>query len=115
VRSLDRWIQRLEELYASSAGEPADKAKEAEREIMAAILDEIGYLGACRANSHYRGGTPPTPIQPTDPTGDALGYPYTHGEEAEFAGRRAVERLGFVGREAEELIATWVGGPALFG
>ena len=58
--SLDRWIQRLEELYASSAGEPADKAKEAEREIMAAILYEIGYLGACRANSHYRGGTPPT-------------------------------------------------------
>jgi hypothetical protein len=45
VGSLDRWIQRLEELYASSAGEPADKAKEAEREIMAAILYEIGYLG----------------------------------------------------------------------
>jgi hypothetical protein len=46
----------------------------------------------------------------TDPTGDALGYPYTHGEETEFAVRRAVERLGFVGREAEELITTWVAG-----
>jgi hypothetical protein len=110
VGSLDRRVEALERLYASSAGEPADKAKEAEREILAAILDEIGYLGACRANSHYRGGTPPTPIQPTDPTGDALGYPYTHGEETEFAVRRAVERLGFVGREAEELITTWVAG-----
>jgi hypothetical protein len=110
VGSLDRRVEALERLYASSAGEPADKAKEAEREILAAILDEIGYLGACRANSHYRGGTPPTPIQPTDPTGDALGYPYTHGEETEFAVRWAVERLGFVGREAEELITTWVAG-----
>jgi hypothetical protein len=111
VGSLDRRIKRLEELYASSIGDPHEKAaREARREIMAAILDEIGRLGACRANRHYRGGTPPTPIQPTDPTGDALGYPYTHGERTEFAVRRAVERLGFSAdsEATEELVLTWV-------
>ncbi len=113
--SLDRRIEKLEELYASEARGPseADRAAQAEaearREIMTAILDEIGRLGACRARNVYRGGTPPTPIQPTDPTGEALGYPYTHGELSEFAVQRALERLRPDSEEvSEEIITAWV-------
>lgn len=59
---------------------PKDEAAEIRREITIAILDEFGRLKACRANKHYRGGKPPTPIQPTDPVGERFGYPYTTGQ-----------------------------------
>ena len=106
---LDKRIETLEKLYADSLPkEPEDAARrrQARREIMFAILDEIQHLKGCRARG-YRGGVP---IQPTDPTGEALGYPYTHGQATEFAVKRAVARLGFSpdSKAAEELVITWV-------
>jgi hypothetical protein len=102
--SLDKRIEALEKLYADSADEERSEAEEAERELMFAILDEIAKLGACRSNRSYRGGIP---VQPTDPTGNALGYPYTFGQRDEFAARRVIERLGLSSDESEELITTW--------
>ncbi len=76
-------------------------------------MDEFGKLKACRATNVYRGGMPPTPIQPTDPAGEALGYPYTTGDLAKFAAKRVFEReraeapdvLGE--EEVEVLVAAW--------
>src|SRR5215213_4323468 len=87
----------------------ADEETQLRRTIFRAVLDEISSLGASRARNRYRGGTPPTPIQPTDPVGDSLGYPYTFGERTEFAIKRAVERLDFPEEESEEIMVHWVG------
>jgi hypothetical protein len=104
VASLNGRVSKLE----GRIPPPADKGEEARREIMHAVLDEIGRLSACRANGHYRGGTPPTPIQPTDPVGDALGYPYTQAEFVEFAIRRVVGRLDLSAEGAERIVTSWV-------
>src|SRR5215218_10073265 len=104
---VERRIRDLEGLLAPAS--PEDEEPELWRAVMRDILDEISSLGACRARNRYRGGTPPTPIQPTDPVGDSLGYPYTHGERTEFAIKRAVARLGFSEEESEEIIAHWIG------
>ena len=103
--SLERRIEALEKLYAGDAQPEEDPGKAAEREIMVAILDELGHLKGCRAQ-RYRGGVP---VQPTDPTGAAVGYPYTHGELTEFAIRRVADRLGFSpdSEAAQELVITW--------
>ena len=105
MASLNGRIRKLEGHIPPPA--ELEKGEEARREIMFAVLDEIGRLKACRSNRSYRGGLP---IQPTDPTGDALGYPYTHGESTEFAVRRAIERFDFPkdSEAAEELITSWV-------
>jgi hypothetical protein len=104
VASIDkRRIEALEAAYASS--EPEDPAREFRRRFMSAITEEAGRLRGCRANSGYRGGKPPTPIQPTDPAGASLGYPYTHGELVEFAVRRVVEREDL----GEDLVEKGVG------
>ncbi len=86
--SIDRRIERLEALIPP----PEDADAQLQRAVMQDIMAEYGRLRACRANSGYRGGSPPTPIQPTDPAGEALGYPYTTGELAEYAVRRVFER-----------------------
>jgi hypothetical protein len=76
-------------------------------------MNEISDLRSCRSTNSYRGGKPPTPIQPTDPTGAALGYPYTTGQMTEYAIQRVFEREGeiapdILGEEAvEELVARW--------
>ena len=71
---------------------PKDESQEARRQLHSAIMDELGRLQAARARGHYRGGNPPRPIQPTDPAGEVLGYPYTQGQVVEFAVRRVFER-----------------------
>jgi hypothetical protein len=112
VGSIERRIEVLEDLL-SGQGREEDPAAELRREIMRTILDEFGRLRACRANGHYRGGTPPTPIQPTDPAGEVLGYPYTTGELLEFCVRTVFERgeaaedLGLSAAALEDLIAAW--------
>ncbi len=106
--SLEGRISRLEGLIP----EPEDEGAELRRAVMVNILNEIGHLSACRARNSYRGGTPMTPIQPTDPAGEALGYPYTWGELTTFAIRRVFERLeeeGMISGEAvEQVIDAWV-------
>lgn len=90
---------------------PEDKEAELRRAVIRDILDEFAALKSRRARNVYRGGNPPTPIQPTDPAGDALGYPYTTGELVGFAIRRVFERereiapeiLG--GEDVEEMAA----------
>jgi hypothetical protein len=81
VGSIERRIEALE----GRVPPPKDAAEEVMRAITIGILEEFSRLKACRARGHYRGGKPPTPIQPTDPAGDALGYPYTTGQLVEFA------------------------------
>lgn len=105
MAGIDKRIADLERLIVV----PEDEEAELRRAVMRNILDEISSLGACRARNRYRGGTPPTPVQPTDPVGDSLGYPYTHGERTEFAIKRAVDRLGVSEEESEEIVAHWIG------
>ena len=107
MASIDKRIADLERRIAP----PEDEEAELRRAVMRDILDELAALQACRARNVYRGGNPPTPIQPTDPAGDALGYPYTTGELVGFAVRRVFERereiapenLG--GEDVEEMAA----------
>jgi hypothetical protein len=68
--SLRGWIEKIERRMPDPAS--LDEDKEREWVIGCEILDEIGSLRGAKATHSYRGGTPPTPIQPTDPTGDAL-------------------------------------------
>jgi hypothetical protein len=90
VGSIDRRIEALENLIKPPS--PEDEAAKLRRAVMVDILNEISRLKSCRATSGYRGGDPPTPIQPTDPTGEALGYPYTTGQLILFAVRRVFQR-----------------------
>jgi hypothetical protein len=73
---LRSWIEKIERRMPDPAS--LDEDKEREWVIGCEILNEIGALQGNKA-THYRGGNPPTPIQATDPTGDALGYPYAWG------------------------------------
>jgi len=91
VASIDRRIQRLEESYGIGDADD-DPGAELRAAVMRDVMAEFARLKSCRARGVYRGGSPPTPIQPTDPAGDALGYPYTTGELLEFAVRRVFER-----------------------
>jgi len=102
--SIDKRLEDLERLLPP----PEDEEAELRRAVMRGILDELSSLGACRARNRYRGGTPPTPIQPTDPTGDSLGYPYTRGELIGFAIKRVIERRDFPEEESGEIAASWV-------
>lgn len=104
MASLNGRVSKLE----GRISPPVEAGEEARRLLTRAILDEFGRLRACRAQG-YRGGDPPTPIQPTDPAGDALGYPYTTGELFEFATRRVVERLEFSPEERDRIVTSWVG------
>jgi hypothetical protein len=107
--SLERRLEKLE----GRIEPPEDEGAVQRRQIHIAIMDEIGRLKAARARSHYRGGTPPTPIQPTDPAGEVLGYPYTHGQLVELAVRRVCERMrdevpdSLTPQETEVLISAW--------
>jgi hypothetical protein len=101
--SLDKRIEDLERLIKP----PQDEGAGLRRAVMRGILDELSSLTSCRSTNSYRGGKPPTPIQPTDPTGDAYGYPYTRGQLLEYAIRRALGR-GLEPHEVTEgLIASW--------
>jgi hypothetical protein len=102
--SIDKRLEDLERLLPP----PEDEEAQLRRAVTIDILDEIASLGACRARNRYRGGTPPTPIQPTDPVGDSLGYPYTRGERTEFAIKRVIERRDFPEEESGEIVARWV-------
>jgi hypothetical protein len=110
VGSIDKRIADLERLIGPAS--PEDEEAELRRAVIRDILDELA-LKARRARNSYRGGNPPTPIQPTDPAGDALGYPYTTGQLTEFAVRRVFEREqdeapDVLTHEAtEDLIASW--------
>jgi hypothetical protein len=86
---LRSWIEKIERRMPDPASLDEDK----EREWLTGreILNEIGALRGNRA-THYRGGNPPTPIQPTDPAGDVLGYPYTWGDLVTLAITRVFER-----------------------
>jgi hypothetical protein len=107
--NIARRIEDLERLIKP----PQDEGAHLRRAVMRDILDELSRLTSCRSTNSYRGGKPPTPIQPTDPTGDAYGYPYTRGQLVEYAIRRVL------GREQDEapdvlthevtegLIASW--------
>jgi hypothetical protein len=108
-RSVEKRLDDLEEQF----GPPEDEEAKLRRAVIRDILNEFSRLGACRARNRYRGGTPPTPIQPTDPAGDALGYPYTRGELVEFAIRCVFEREQdeapdiLTHEVTEDLIASW--------
>jgi hypothetical protein len=108
-RSVNRRLQDLERLI----GTPEDEEAELRRAAWRDILDEFAALQSCRARNSYRGGNPPTPIQPTDPAGDTLGYPYTTGQLTEFAVRRVFERAreedpdSFTHESTKDLIETW--------
>jgi hypothetical protein len=106
--SIDRRIADLERRLVP----PEDEEAELRRAVTRDILDELAALQSCRARNSYRGGNPPTPIQPTDPAGEALGYPYTTGELVSFAVRRVFERAreedpGATDEETEDLITAW--------
>jgi hypothetical protein len=111
VGSLESRLARLEGL--ASLGPPEDKGAELRHAVMRDILDELGRLKAARARGCYRGGNPPTPIQPTDPAGEVLGYPYTHGQITELGIRRLFERERveapdiLTQEKTEELIHNW--------
>jgi hypothetical protein len=105
VGSIDKRIADLERLIGPAS--PEDEGAERRRAAIRGILNEFAALKSGRARNSYRGGNPPTPIQPTDPAGDALGYPYTRGERTEFAIRRAVARLDFPEEESGEIAASW--------
>jgi hypothetical protein len=111
VGSIDKRIADLERRIAPPS--PEDEGRECRLAIMRQILDELAALTACRARNSYRGGNPPTPIQPTDPAGEALGYPYTKGQLMVFAVRRVIERefapqLDSGEGGAENVIEAWV-------
>jgi hypothetical protein len=107
--SLDKRIEDLERLIKP----PQDEEAQLRRAVMVDILDELSSLTSCRSTNSYRGGKPPAPIQPTDPTGDSYGYPYTTGQLTEYAIRRVFERRrendpDALSEEAvEELVARW--------
>ncbi len=107
--SLDKRIEDLERLIKP----PQDEGAHLRRAVMRDILDELSRLTSCRSTNSYRGGKPPTPIQPTDPTGDAYGYPYTRGQLVEYAIRRVFERRREIDPDAlsqeavEELVEGW--------
>jgi hypothetical protein len=109
MANIEKRIEDLERLLPP----PEDEGAELRRAVMRDILDEFAALKACRARNVYRGGKPPTPIQPTDPAGEALGYPYTTGERVGFAVRRVFEREReedpdvFTHEQTEDLIASW--------
>jgi hypothetical protein len=111
VGSIDKRIADLERLIGPAS--PEDEEAELRRAVIRDILDEFAALKSRRARNVYRGGNPPTPIQPTDPAGDALGYPYTTGELTGFAVRRVFERVReedpglFTHEPTEDLIAAW--------
>jgi hypothetical protein len=88
--SLRGWIEKIERRMPDPAS--LDEDKEREWVIGCEILDEIGALQGNGGGHSYRGGNPPTPIQPTDPAGDVLGYPYTWGGLVTLAVRRVFER-----------------------
>jgi len=106
---IDKRIEDLERRIKP----PQDEDAQLRRAVMVDILDELSRLTSCRSTNSYRGGKPPTPIQPTDPTGDAYGYPYTRGQLVEYAIRRAFERRREIDPDAlseeavEELVARW--------
>ena len=110
--SIDKRLEDLEGQFAP----PEDEEAELRRAVIRDILNEFAALKSCRARGHYRGGNPPTPIQPTDPAGEALGYPYTAGELVGFAVRRVFEREReeapdvLTHEDTEDLIAAWVEG-----
>jgi hypothetical protein len=103
--SLEKRLETLEaRIVAPDENKEANKeAKEIWRALYAAALDEFGRLKAARARGCYRGGNPPTPIQPRDLAGERLGYPYTTGQITDLAIELAWEREGF----PEELMADW--------
>ena len=105
--SLERRIEELERLIKPPERDEGDQRR---RAVWIDILNEISHLKGSRARNQYRGGTPPTPIQPTDPTGDALGYPYTKGELVAFAVRRVFERSEASLEDTERLVAAWTEG-----
>ena len=109
--SIDKRIADLERRIAPPS--PEDEGREHRRAILRQVLDELAALRACRARNSYRGGNPPTPIQPTDPAGEALGYPYTKGQLTAFATRRVIERefapeLDSSEAENENVVEAWV-------
>jgi hypothetical protein len=106
--SIDRRIADLERRLVP----PEDEEAELRRAVIRDILDELAALKSYRARNSYRGGSPPTPIQPTDPAGEALGYPYTKGQLVGFAVRRVFERAreedpDVTDEATEDLIAAW--------
>ena len=106
--SLERRIEELERII----GQPSEADEEAElrRVVLRDVVNELSSLKASRARNGYRGGTPPTPIQPTDPAGEALGYPYTKGKLLEHAVRLVFERGEASAEDTERLVATWTQG-----
>jgi hypothetical protein len=108
--SLERRIADLEHLI----GQPdeADEGAELRRSVLIDIVNELSRLKASRARNGYRGGKPPTPIQPTDPAGEALGYPYTKGQLLEHAVRLVFERgeASASLEDTERLVAAWTEG-----
>ena len=107
--SLEKRIEALERLYAAEGGE-ADEGAERRHAVLRDIVDELSRLRASRSSNGYRGGTPPTPIQPTDPPGEALGYPYTRGQLLEHAVRLVFERGEASAEDTERLVASWTEG-----
>jgi hypothetical protein len=107
--SIDKRIEDLERLIKP----PQDEGAHLRRAVMVDVLDELSSLTSCRSTNSYRGGKPPIPIQPTDPTGDAYGYPYTTGQLTEYAIRRVFERRREIDPDAlsdeavEGRIASW--------
>jgi hypothetical protein len=108
VGSIERRIEALEAQFVP----PEDEGEQLREAIVVSILDEFSSLKACRARNVYRGGSPPTPIQPTDPAGEALGYPYTTGQLTAFAVRRVIDRdfapkLDWGEGEVEDAVEAW--------
>ena len=108
--SIDKRIADLERLMSPPS--EADEGAERRRSVLIDIVDEVSRLKASRARNQYRGGTPPIPIQPTDPAGEALGYPYTKGQLLEHAVRLVFERGGASAslEDTERLVASWTEG-----
>ena len=108
--SIDKRIADLERLMSPPS--EADEGAERRRSVLIDIVDEISNLKGSRARNGYRGGTPPIPIQPTDPAGEALGYPYTRGQLVEHAVRLVFARGGASAslEDTERLVASWTEG-----
>jgi len=106
--SLDNWLNKLEGRMPGPEDESVARWRTSV--IFLEVLTEASQLRTARGMTNsYRGGKL---IQPHDPVGEAVGYPYTHGEAREFAVRRAIERMASEGRllydgDPEELIAEW--------
>lgn len=105
--SIDERIADLERLMSPPS--EADEAARRAGAVLRDVVDEFSSLKACRASNGYRGGTPPTPIQPTDPAGEALGYPYTKGQLLEHSVRLVFERgeASASPEDTERLVASW--------